>query len=100
MTITDGEISTTLLAADLGVPEEFNAASYFVDRNVAEGRGDRVAIECGDERVTYDQVVERTNRWGSALRDVLGVRREERVMLVMLDTPEYAYAFFGTIKIG
>ena len=37
---------------------------------------------------------------GSALRDVLGVRREERVMLVLLDTPEYAYAFLGTIKIG
>ncbi len=93
-------VAAELTAESLGVPERFNVATYFVDRNVAEGRGRRAAIICGDERVSYDQVLERTNRWGSALRDVLGVRREERVMLVMLDTPEYAYAFFGTIKIG
>jgi hypothetical protein len=29
----------------LTLPEEFNAASYFVDRHMAEGRGQRVAIE-------------------------------------------------------
>lgn len=101
MTSASGpDVAAELTAEDLGIPERFNVATYFVDRNVAEGRGSQVAILCGDERVTYDQVLERTNRWGSALRDVLGVRREERVMLVLLDTPEYAYAFFGTIKIG
>jgi benzoate-CoA ligase len=93
-------VAAELTAESLGIPEQFNVATHFVDRNVAEGRGHCVAIVCGDESVTYDQVLERTSRWGSALRDVLGVRREERVMLVMLDTPEYASAFFGTIKIG
>jgi benzoate-CoA ligase family protein len=82
------------------LPAELNAAAYFVDRNVQEGRGDRVAIECGDQQITYRQVLERTNRLGNALRDQLGVRREERVLLLLLDTPEFAYSFFGAMKIG
>src|SRR5919202_3144434 len=81
-------------------PSQFNAATYFVDRNVAEGRGDSIAIESGDERVSYRQVLERVNRFGNALRDALGVRIEERVLLLLLDCPEYAYSFFGAIKIG
>src|SRR5216683_7193388 len=84
------------------IPSEFNVATYFVDRNVAEGRGDNVAIEVhpGDQRITYRQVLEGVNRFGSSLRDILGVRIEERVLLLLLDCPEYAYAFFGAIKIG
>src|SRR5919197_4421581 len=82
------------------LPAQLNAATYFVDRNVEEGRGDAVAIECGDQRVTYREVLERTNRLGSALLDVLGVRIEERVLLLLLDTPEFAYSFFGAMKIG
>ena len=84
----------------LTLPDSFNAASWFVDRNVQEGRGDTVAIECGGERVTYRQVLERVNRVGNALREPLGVRPEERVMLLLLDTPEFIYSFFGAIKIG
>src|SRR5262249_44271523 len=40
------------------------------------------------------------SRVGSALQDELGVRREERVMLLMLDVPEMIYTFLGAIKIG
>jgi benzoate-CoA ligase family protein len=81
------------------LPEDFNAATHFVDRNVQEGRGAKVAIECGDERVTYQQLLENTNRVGNALL-ALGVRPEERVLLLLLDTPEFLYSFFGAIKIG
>jgi benzoate-CoA ligase len=84
----------------LGVPATFNVATYFVDRHVQEGRGDHVAIECGDERITYQAMFERVNRFGSALRDRLGVRPEERVMLLLLDGPAFVYSFFGAIKIG
>jgi hypothetical protein len=58
----------------------FNASEYFVDRHLQEGRGERVAIECGDERVTYAQLSERVNRFGAGLRDALAVRMEERVL--------------------
>lgn len=81
------------------LPETFNVACQFVDRNVLEGRGEKIAIECGDERVSYRQLLERTNRVGNALRRV-GVRPEERVLLLLLDTPEFLYGFFGAIKIG
>jgi benzoate-CoA ligase len=81
------------------LPEEFNAASYFVDRQMAEGRGERVAIECEDRRVTYRQLFEQVNQVGNSLRN-LGVRPEERVFLLLLDTPEFAASFFGAIKIG
>jgi benzoate-CoA ligase family protein len=81
------------------LPEMFNVATYFVDRNVREGRGGRIAIESGDERVSYQQLLERTNRTGNALRK-LGVRAEERVVLLLLDAPEFLYSFFGIIKIG
>jgi benzoate-CoA ligase len=89
-----------ITASDLGVPRLFNAATYFVDRNVAAGRGAHVAIECGDERVTYGEVLERVNRFGNALRRRLDVRAEERVALLLADGPAFAYAFFGTMKIG
>ena len=86
-------------AEALGVPEVFNAAAHFVDRNVESGRGRHVAIECGDQRITYDEVQRRVNRCGSALRG-LGVRPEDRVLLLLLDGPEFVYSFFGAIKIG
>jgi benzoate-CoA ligase len=89
-----------ITAADLGVPRAFNAAAHFVDRNIAEGRAERIAIECGDERVTYAELLERVNRFGSALRQRLDVRAEERVALLLHDAPAFAYSFFGTIKIG
>src|SRR4051812_40072141 len=81
------------------LPEEFNAASYFVDRHITEGRGDKVAIECGDRRVTHRELFEQVNQVGNALKS-LGIRAEERVFLLLLDTPEFASSFFGAIKIG
>ena len=91
---------TVRTAADLRIPETFNVAAYFVDRNVAAGRGDRVAIECGDERISYRDLLANVNRFGSALRDQLAVRPEERVLLLLADGPEFVYGFLGAIKIG
>jgi benzoate-CoA ligase len=90
-----------VITADaLGIPETFNAAVHFVDRHLPEGRGASVAIECGGERVTYALLHERVNRFGSALRSQFDVRPGERVALLLVDGPAFAYAFFGAIKIG
>ena len=70
-----------------------------VDRHVPEGRGAKVAIECGDEAVTYQDLLERTNRVGNVFRR-LGVEVEQRVLLSLVDCPEFLYCFFGAIKIG
>src|SRR5262249_5621335 len=55
---------------------------------------------CGDQRVTYADVLHNVNRCGSALRSRLGVRSEERVLILANDGPAFVYAFFGVIKIG
>jgi benzoate-CoA ligase family protein len=81
------------------LPDTFNAATYFVDRHLGEGGGGAIAIECGDEQVTYQQVAERSNRLGNALRG-LGIQAEQRVALLLLDSPAFAYSFFGAIKAG
>jgi benzoate-CoA ligase len=77
----------------------FNAAVHFIDRHVAEGRGAHLAIECGEARISYGEVQQHVNRCGNALRDI-GVRPEDRVLLLLLDGPEFVYGFFGAIKIG
>lgn len=81
------------------LPEIFNVAATMVDRHVAEGRGAKVAIECEEQVVTYRDLQERTNRVGNVLRR-LGVNREQRVLLALVDCPEFLYCFFGAIKIG
>ncbi len=81
------------------LPEIFNVASVMVDRHVAEGRGAQTAIECGDEKVSYRDLLENTNRVGNVLRR-LGVDLEQRVLLALLDSPEFLYCFLGAIKIG
>jgi benzoate-CoA ligase len=85
--------------APIDLPEIFNAATYFIDRHIPEGRGNKIAIEAEDARITYRQLAERVNRFGNGLRK-LGVRIEERVFLLLLDGPEFAISFFGAIKIG
>jgi benzoate-CoA ligase len=82
------------------LPDLFNAAAYFVDRHLAEGRRDAIAIECGERRISYSALHDKVNRVGSALRHELGVRAEERIVLLMLDSPEMVFSFFGAIKIG
>ena len=85
--------------APIFLPDEFNAASYFIDPHIKDGRGDKVAIECAEVHVTYRQLFEHVNQVGNGLRR-LGVRIEERVFLLLLDSPEFAASFFGAIKIG
>jgi benzoate-CoA ligase family protein len=88
-----------LLDPAAALPETFNVATYYVDRNVLEGRGEKLAIACEGTSVSYQQLLERTNRVGNLLRQ-LGVRSEERVILALLDSPEFLYCFYGAIKIG
>ncbi|MCI0352891.1 MAG: benzoate-CoA ligase family protein [Acidobacteriales bacterium] len=83
----------------ISLPSQFNVATHFIDVHPREGRGSRVAIECSAERVTYQQLFERVNRAGNVLKKH-GIRREDRVALLLLDTPDFAYSFFGAIKIG
>jgi benzoate-CoA ligase len=80
-------------------PERFNMAEYFLYHNVEEGRADKTCLYFEDESYTYGEVVRRSNRVGNALRE-LGVRQEDRVLIVLPDIPEFAWTWFGAARIG
>ncbi len=87
------------MSPSIELPETFNASTAFIDRTLDQGGADRVAIYAGDHAITYRALAEQANRTGNALRG-LGVRPEERVFLLLLDSPEFAYLFWGAIRIG
>ncbi len=80
------------------VPERYNAATL-IDANLEAGRGGKTAIYFGDEQITYHDLFNRICAMARALR-ALGVVREQRVLLVLGDTPAFPGAFFGAMRIG
>jgi benzoate-CoA ligase family protein len=81
------------------LPEPFNAAAFFVDRHLAEGRGRRPAFRHAGRTMTWAEVAESVNRAGNALAS-LGVEMEHRVLLVLDDTPVFPAVFWGAVKLG
>ena len=86
-------------APTIQLPDVFNAAGEFIDRHIAEARADRAALRHEGRTLTYGQVAEMVNRVGNALRG-LAVDMENRVLLLLYDSPEFAASFFGAMKIG
>ena len=80
------------------IPHDFNVASWFLDRNVEQGRGDRVALH-GDATVSYRELAALQNRAGNVLLD-LGVRPEDRVLLALSDGPEFVACWYAALKVG
>jgi 4-hydroxybenzoate-CoA ligase len=77
----------------------YNAAVEFVDSNVARGRGNKVAFIDPKRQLTYALLKERTDRFANALPR-LGIGRERRIVLIMLDTVDLPPVFWGAIKAG
>ncbi|MGE5502843.1 MAG: benzoate-CoA ligase family protein [Actinomycetota bacterium] len=83
----------------LDIPRDYNAATWFIDRHVTEGRGAKAAYIDVDGSHTYGQLAERVNRTGNALKD-LGLAMETRIAMIMLDTVDFPAVFWGAIKAG
>lgn len=75
-----------------------NLASYFLDHNL-DTRPDKVALRTASSAFTFRACVAWSCRYGNALRQV-GVREEDRVLLALPDRPEFAFAWFGVVRIG
>ncbi len=88
----------SMRAAD-HLPERFNSADWFVGRHVREGRGSRSAIATDEGTTTYAALDDAVRRFASALKQA-GVRRDERVAIVLPDGPLFAIAFWGAIAAG
>jgi benzoate-CoA ligase len=78
-------------------PTPFNFAAHLVERNV--GRGERAAYVDDDGTLTYAALAERLRRVAAGLRE-LGIRREERVLLLMHDCNDWPVAFLGAMYAG
>ncbi|MGH8154086.1 MAG: benzoate-CoA ligase family protein, partial [Rhodanobacteraceae bacterium] len=78
-------------------PERFNFAQYLFTLNA--GRAEKVAYIDDRGTLTYDQLATQSRRFAAALLRQ-GVRREERILLAMLDCREWAVAFLGSLYAG
>lgn len=79
-----------------------NAAVYFVDRHVDEGRGDKVAFReaAGLQRsITYQELSDGSGRVAAGLARA-GVARESRALMLVLDQIEFPLIFWGALKAG
>lgn len=81
------------------LPEAYNASTTFLDANLEAGRENKTALVCGDRTFSYGDIAVMTFQTGNALKK-LGIQMEQRVMILALDSPEFAACFFGSIRIG
>ncbi len=77
----------------------YNAVTWLLDRNVEEGRGNKLAFDDTVSRLTYGELQRESRRAANMLRR-LGVRREERVAMIMLDTIDFPVVFLGAMRAG
>lgn len=82
-----------------GLPDSYNAVTWLLDRNVEEGRGGKLAFTDTVSDLTYGELQTQSRRLANMLRR-LGVRREERVAMIMLDTVDFPIVFLGAIRAG
>src|SRR6202171_2938185 len=77
----------------------YNAVTWLLDRNVDEGRAKKLAFTDTVSELTYGELQQQSRRLANLLRR-LGVRREERVAMLMLDTTDFPIVFLGAIRAG
>ncbi|WP_437649146.1 benzoate-CoA ligase family protein [Sorangium sp. So ce362] len=80
-------------------PEEFNLADYYLFDRLREGLGDKVALLFGDQRHTYADVAGQVRRLRAHLA-VEDVAPEQRVLIVLHDSPAFVWAFFAALHHG
>ncbi len=81
------------------LPREYNAAVDLLGGNLAAGRGAKVAYIDDAGRCSFAALAERADRAANALR-ALGIQREERIAIAMLDSSDWVALFLGAIKAG
>lgn len=80
-------------------PQKFNSTEELLDKNVAAGRGDKVAIYFEDQKITYKALQGMVNRLGNGLMG-LGIEEGDRVMIRCPNIPPAIASNFAIIKIG
>ena len=100
MTVAEAHAAGSATSAPVGaVPREYNFAADVLQSNLAAGRANKAAYIDARSTLTYGQLADRAARFAAALRG-LGIKREERVLLALLDTVDWPTAFLGCLKAG
>src|SRR6202790_4006776 len=81
------------------IARSYNAATWLLDRNIDQGRAEKLAFTDSVSELTYGGLQKQSCRVANLLRR-LGVRREERVAMIMLDTVDFPSVFLGAIRAG
>src|ERR1051325_1452370 len=76
-----------------------NAADYFIERHLREGRGERLAFADPWRTLSYAQLSDASARFATGLAKA-GIERERRIALLMLDTIDFPIAFWGALRAG
>ncbi len=85
-----------------GVPKTIEYPRIPVERmlrETAEGHGDALATVFYGARLTYHEIDDAADRFAAALRR-LGVRRGDRVGIILPNSPAFIIAFFGIQRAG
>ncbi len=80
-------------------PQKFNSTEELLDKQVAAGRGDRIALLFEDRKIPYKALLGMVNKFGSSLK-ALGVEEADRVALRAPNIPPAIVANFAVLKIG
>ncbi len=80
-------------------PTHFNMSDYFLYHNLEEGRANKICLYFNDNSFTYSEAAEMSNRTGNALLE-LGATIEDRVLIILPDSPEFVWTWFGAARIG
>src|SRR2546421_8541112 len=79
--------------------ELFNACDYLLDRRLEAGDGQRTALTGVSGDLTYAELHDRVCRTAAGLRS-LGLAPEQRLMMLMADSPEFVTVYLAAMRIG
>lgn len=85
---------------ELDFPARMNAAVELLDKNIAAGRGDKVAIRTLGESWTYREVLEKSNQIAHVLVTDMGLKSGNRVLLRSANNPMMVACWFAVLKAG
>ncbi|MDT3701287.1 MAG: benzoate-CoA ligase family protein [Thermincola sp.] len=88
-----------MAAPIIDVPDQLNIGSSLIDVPIQQGLGNKTAIICEDQVLTYEDVYNSVNKTGNLFIN-LGVLREQRVLLLLPDSAEFIFNLIGVMKMG
>jgi benzoate-CoA ligase family protein len=80
------------------IPQRYNASRILFD-NLANGNGERPALIGPAGTRSYRELCAEASRWGHGFQS-LGLKRGDRILMLLDDTPAYPAAFFGAVRAG